>query len=78
MGIGVIDMDIHVLLDAANQYSNANHLSQYRGRTKGVLMAEVRRSAGRVCDHPFFDMRRGKGPVAAEMDRLRVGRGRAV
>lgn len=64
------------VLKALDRNEDVNIL--YRGRTKGVLTAEVRRSAGRVCDHPFFDMRRGKGPVAAEMDRLRAGRGRAV
>jgi len=46
----------------------------YHGKTKGVLTAETRPSKSKVCEHPFFNMHRGKDTVDAEMDRLRGGR----
>ena len=46
----------------------------YRGKSKGVLMARAKRSATKVSEHPFFNMRSSKGSVEAEMESLRGGR----
>ena len=46
----------------------------YRGRKKGVLVANVSRKTSRVAEHPFFSMRRSDATVDAEMSELRGGR----
>jgi len=46
----------------------------YRGKTKGILVAQAKRSGGRVSEHPFFDMRSSTRSVEAEMETLRGGR----
>ena len=46
----------------------------YRGKTKGVLTAQVQRSAKKVSEHPFFNMRSSRRSVDEEMEQLRGGR----
>jgi len=46
----------------------------YRGKKKGVLVAQVDRSKRKVTTHPFFNMRDTKQSVEAEMQGLRGGR----
>ena len=46
----------------------------YRGKTKGVLMANVKTSGKKVSEHPFFNMRSSQQSVEAEMAILRGGR----
>ena len=46
----------------------------YRGRKRGVLVANVTRRKTRVAEHPFFNMRRARATVDAEMAELRGGR----
>jgi len=48
----------------------------YRGRLKGVLKPRLSRTGSKVKDHPFFNMRKGKRPVAEELEELRGGRHR--
>lgn len=50
----------------------------YRGKTKGVLVAKIDRTGGKVEDHPFFNMRGSKKSVDTEMERLRGGRYRDI
>ncbi len=46
----------------------------YRGRKKGVLVANASRRMSRVTEHPFFRMRCPDATVDAEMSELRGGR----
>jgi len=46
----------------------------YRGKTKGVLKPQIRRTKLKVSEHPFFGMRKKKMSVDAEMAKLRGGR----
>jgi hypothetical protein len=46
----------------------------YHGRVKGVLTTRRARSTAKVSEHAFFNMRRRKGGVEREMDKLRGGR----
>lgn len=46
----------------------------YHGKVKGVLKAEQVVSAGKISDHPFFNMCPSSDSVDDEMDRLRGGR----
>jgi len=46
----------------------------YHGKPKGVIVAGAGVSAGKVTEHPFFNMRKSKGSVEQEMNRLRGGR----
>ena len=46
----------------------------YRGKTKGVLMANAKRSGKKVLEHPFFNMRTSRRSVESEMEMLRGGR----
>ena len=48
----------------------------YHGKIKGVLTARTTRTSGKVTEHPFFNMSRGKGSVADQMEGLRGGRHR--
>jgi hypothetical protein len=50
----------------------------YRGKTKGVIVAKVEKTAQKVSDHPFFNMRGPKGSVEEEMESLRGGRYRDI
>jgi len=50
----------------------------YRGKKKGVLVANVERTAMKVTDHPFFNMRGSERSVEEEMDELRGGRFRDI
>lgn len=43
----------------------------YRGKTIGVLTARRPRKKSRMTEHPFFNMSREKGSVAARMEKLR-------
>ncbi len=46
----------------------------YRGKRKGVLVANARDTGSRVVDHPYFNMRGSRDSVEEIMDRLRGGR----
>ena len=47
----------------------------YRGKTKGVITAQISRTEKRVVEHPFFGMRSGdEDSVEGEMERLRGDR----
>ena len=46
----------------------------YHGKLKGVIKSPAKSSSGKVVDHPFFNMKKTKGPVRKEMARLRGGR----
>jgi len=47
----------------------------YHGKKKGVIVPETARGAGKVVDHPFFNMRPSSTEsVDEEMERLRGGR----
>ena len=47
----------------------------YRGKTKGVITAEVNRTQKPVAEHPFFGMRSGdERNVEAVMEQLRGDR----
>jgi hypothetical protein len=46
----------------------------YRGKTRGVLVAKVERTAGKISEHPFFNMSGSKRSVDEEMEVLRGGR----
>lgn len=48
----------------------------YHGKLKGVITPGKADSERRVSDHPFFNMRKGKGAVEKEMAELRGGRHR--
>jgi len=60
------------VLKALDRHEDVDIL--YRGKRKGVLVANVTRRNSRVAQHPFFNMRRAQGTVAAEMSKLRGGR----
>ena len=70
----VVDLRYHMndVLKALDRNEDVDIL--YRGKTKGVLMAKVDRTAAKVEEHPFFNMRGAKESVETEMDRLRGGR----
>ena len=46
----------------------------YRGKKKGVLVAQPEPSQQKVTAHPFFNMRPTKESVETEMETLRGGR----
>lgn len=46
----------------------------YRGKTKGVLKAQVKQAVKKVAAHPFFNMRSSGKSVEEEMETLRGGR----
>lgn len=46
----------------------------YRGKIKGVLVANAKRSETKVSAHPFFNMRSSPASVEAEMQSLRGSR----
>ena len=46
----------------------------YRGKRKGVLVAQADRTDKKVTEHPFFNMRSPRRSVDAEMQGLRGGR----
>lgn len=46
----------------------------YHGKPKGMLTAPRRAKAGKVVDHPFFNMTPSAGSVEKTMDRLRGDR----
>jgi len=48
----------------------------YHGKLKGVITPGKTSSEKRVSEHPFFNMRKGKGAVEREMEQLRGGRHR--
>jgi antitoxin (DNA-binding transcriptional repressor) of toxin-antitoxin stability system len=50
----------------------------YHGKTKGVIRSCRARKGGKVSGHPFFGMRKSKTAVAAQMEKLRGGRYRAL
>ena len=69
----------YIILDSKRRvinYASAGHTPMilYRGKTKGVLVARVRRTKKKVSEHPFFNMRPSKRSVEAELDGLRGGR----
>lgn len=70
----VVDLRYHMndVLKALDRNEDVDIL--YRGKTKGVLVAKVERTAGKVSEHPFFNMRRAGRSVEAEMEDLRGGR----
>ena len=49
-----------------------------RGKTRGVITAQIHPSKTKVSEHPFFNMRPGKDSVPGVMDRLRGGRYRGL
>lgn len=62
------------VLKALDRNENVEIL--YRGKKKGVLIAEVDRATDRVSEHPFFNMRPAETSVDEEMSDLRGGRHR--
>ena len=70
----VVDLRYHMndVLKALDRNEDVDIL--YRGKTKGILMAKVERTAGKVSDHPFFNMRGSGRSVETEMESLRGGR----
>lgn len=46
----------------------------YRGKRKGVLVAQGTRTQQKVASHPFFDMHSSEQSVDAKMQELRGGR----
>ncbi len=46
----------------------------YRGKRKGVLVAQADRAGKKVATHPFFNMRSAGQSVEARMRQLRGGR----
>ena len=46
----------------------------YRGKKKGVLVAQPERTQRKVTTHPFFNMRGSGKSVNMEMETLRGGR----
>lgn len=70
----VVDLRYHMndVLKALDRNEDVDIL--YRGKRKGVLVATVERTAGKVSEHPFFNMRGSKRSVEAEMEDLRGGR----
>jgi hypothetical protein len=78
MKASVVDLRYHMndVLKALDRNENVDIL--YRGKRKGVLVAQVEPSNTKVEDHPFFNMRRSRHSVETEMDRLRGGRYRDI
>ena len=70
----IVDLRYHMnnVLKALDRNEDVDIL--YRGKTKGVLIAQAKRSQGKVSDHPFFNMRSSRRSVDAEMASLRGGR----
>lgn len=70
----VVDLRYHMndVLKALDRNEDVDIL--YRGKTKGVIVAKVERTADKVADHPFFNMRGSNRSVEAEMESLRGGR----
>ena len=50
----------------------------YHGKVKGIIVAGGKPSAKSITEHPFFNMRAGRGSVKHEMKKLREGRYRAL
>jgi len=70
----IVDLRYHMndVLKALDRNEDVDIL--YRGKTRGVLVAKVERTAGRVTGHPFFNMSGSKRSVEVEMEDLRGGR----
>lgn len=60
------------VLKALDRNENVDIL--YRGKKKGVLIANAKRSETKVSAHPFFNMRSSSVSVETEMESLRGGR----
>ncbi len=46
----------------------------YRGKRKGMLVANATRTGMRVAEHPYFNSARSRASVEDTMDHLRGGR----
>ncbi len=70
----IVDLRYHMneVLKALDRNEDVDIL--YRGKRKGVLVANADLARGKVQDHPFFNIRGSERSVATEMDDLRGGR----
>ena len=70
----IVDLRYHMneVLKALDRNEDVEILC--RGKTKGILRAQVQQTERKVSEHPFFNMCSSEETVEAEMERLRGGR----